>query len=298
NKRPPLSFTLVGKFFLLGLIGSSGKILFFAGVQYSSPTLSSAMANLTPIFTLLLSLICRMETLNLRRSSGLAKSLGTIVSVMGAMVVTLYKGPAILRANLPSNLLHHFLNSQQSKWIFGGFLLSINSLVSAVWNIGQAATVKEYPEEMTIVFFYTLFVTIQIFIFSLIVETNPDTWKLKPGIEIVAIVYAAIFVSVLRIGVHVWCLHKKGPVYVAMFKPLGIAIAVVMVVTFLGETLYLGSVIGSVAIVAGFYTVIWGQIKEKKNNDDQEQQVRDGSLESSTQRTPLLKTNINKEEGV
>ena len=58
------------------------------------------------------------------------------------------------------------------------------------------------------------------------------------------------------------------------------------------------SVIRSVAIVAGFYTVIWGQIKENKTNDDQEQEVRDGSLESSTQRTPLLKTNINKKEGV
>lgn len=46
--------------------------------------------------------------------------------------------------------------------------------------------------------------------------------------------------SVFRIGVHVWCLHKKGPVYVAMFKPLGIAIAVAMVVLFLGDALYLG----------------------------------------------------------
>lgn len=46
--------------------------------------------------------------------------------------------------------------------------------------------------------------------------------------------------SVFRIGVHVWCLHKKGPVYVAMFKPLGIVIAAALGVLFLGDALYLG----------------------------------------------------------
>lgn len=56
--------------------------------------------------------------------------------------------------------------------------------------------------------------------------------------------------SVFRIGVHVWCLHKKGPVYVAMFKPLGIAIAVAMVVIFLGDTLYLGRYIFLSAVLA------------------------------------------------
>ena len=40
--------------------------------------------------------------------------------------------------------------------------------------------------------------------------------------------------------VHAWALHLKGPVYVAMFKPLSIAIAVAMGVMVLGDTLHLG----------------------------------------------------------
>ncbi|KAL6139635.1 hypothetical protein ACLB2K_057937 [Fragaria x ananassa] len=266
NRRAPLSFKLICRFFLLGLIGSSGKILFFAGVKYSSPTLSAALANLTPIFTFLLAIIFRMEKLDLRQTSGQAKSLGTIISVGGALIVTFYKGPAVLMASLKhAGFKNQHIHSQHSAWVFGGLLLAIQCVVSSSWNIAQAATVKDYPEEMTIVFFYTLFLTIQCSVISLFVEwKNPSAWKLEPGIEMVAIVYAAIFVSVFRIGVHVWCLHKKGPVYVAMFKPLGIAIAVAMVVIFLGDTLYLGSVIGSVVISLGFYTVIWAQIKEKK----------------------------------
>ncbi|XP_004304597.1 PREDICTED: WAT1-related protein At5g40240-like [Fragaria vesca subsp. vesca] len=290
NKRAPLSFKLIYRFFLLGLIGSSGKILFFAGVKYSSPTLSAALANLTPIFTFLLAVIFRMEKLNLRQTSGQAKSLGTIISVGGALIVTFYKGPAVLMASLKhAGFKNQHIHSQHSAWVFGGLLLAIQCVVSSSWNIAQAATVKDYPEKMTIVFFYTLFLTIQCSVISLFVEwKNPSAWKLEPGIEMVAIVYAAIFVSVFRIGVHVWCLHKKGPVYVAMFKPLGIAIAVAMVVIFLGDTLYLGSVIGSVVISLGFYTVIWAQIKEKKAVPDNEIQ----RSESSIQRAPLLPSNV------
>lgn len=72
--------------------------------------------------------------------------------------------------------------------------------------------------------------------------------------------------------------------YVAMFKPLGMAVAVVLTVIFLGYNLYLGSVIGSIVIALGFYTVMWGQMKEEdlvRNNED-------CSLISAGQRTPLL----------
>lgn len=50
----------------------------------------------------------------------------------------------------------------------------------------------------------------------------------------------AIFGSAFQVGVSTWCLHRRGPVFVSMFKPLGIAIAVVAGVIFLGDTFYLG----------------------------------------------------------
>lgn len=36
------------------------------------------------------------------------------------------------------------------------------------------------------------------------------------------------------------CLHVKGPVYVALFRPLSIAIAAVMGFIFLGDNFYIG----------------------------------------------------------
>jgi len=40
--------------------------------------------------------------------------------------------------------------------------------------------------------------------------------------------------------VNVWACRKKGPVYVSMFKPVRVVIALGMGVIFLGDNLYLG----------------------------------------------------------
>ncbi|XP_060672820.1 WAT1-related protein At3g28050-like [Ziziphus jujuba] len=282
NKRPPLTFSLLWRFFLVGLTGSLGKLLFFTGVKFSSPTLSSAMGNFAQIFTALLAIIFRMEKLNLRSTRSQAKSVGTVVSVAGALIVTLYKGPSLMGSS-PTNTPSQLPLSQQSKWILR-------------------------------VFFYIFFVTIQSLVFSLILERDPVAWKPNAAIEIMAIVFTssynlttssatkalakigfeknqafAVVGSVISVSVHTWCLHKKGPVYVAMFRHLEIVFAAIMSIIFLGETIHLGSVIGSVIIVFGFYTLMWGKIKEKSMDVDNE--VR--NLESSSHKTPLLQSSSN-----
>ncbi len=50
----------------------------------------------------------------------------------------------------------------------------------------------------------------------------------------------AVFGSVVTFSVATWCIHKKGPLFVTMFNPLGIAIAAFMSVIFLGDTLHVG----------------------------------------------------------
>ncbi|KAI8030227.1 WAT1-related protein [Camellia lanceoleosa] len=97
---------------------------------------------------------------------------------------------------------------------------------------------------MTVVFFYTSFGTIQCAIFSLIAERNRTAWTLPPGVEMIAVVFSAIYGTVFRSSALTWCLHKKGPVYVVTFKPTQMIIAVVFELIFLGSALHLGSVIG------------------------------------------------------
>ncbi|KAG5052131.1 hypothetical protein JHK87_004329 [Glycine soja] len=77
----------------------------------------------------------------------------------------------------------------------------------------------------------------------------------------------AIFGVSLRIIVHIWVMSKKGPLYVAMFKSIGIIFVVIMGIAFLGGSIYLGSVLGAAIAVIGFYAVIWGKSQEQAKEE-------------------------------
>ena len=77
----------------------------------------------------------RLEKLNWRSNSSLAKCLGTIVSITGAFVVTFYKGPPILMTL--TSPIHPLLSSQQLTWILGGLFLVAEALMVSAWYIVQ-----------------------------------------------------------------------------------------------------------------------------------------------------------------
>ncbi|KAK7339422.1 hypothetical protein VNO77_20087 [Canavalia gladiata] len=272
---PPLSFSLLRKIGLLGLIGCSSQIMGYTGISFSSPTLSSAISNLVPAFTFLLAIIFRMEKVVVRNSSTQAKVLGTIVSISGAFVVTLYKGPPIIIAHAPSMSLHqplNTLNSGDRSWAIGGLLLTAEYILVPLWYIVQVQIMKVYPNELTVVFFYNLCVSIMAAIVGIFTERNARAWKIGVDTALASIICSGIFGSFVNNAVHTWVLRIKGPVYVAMFKPLSIAIAVALGVIFLGDTLHLGSLIGATIISIGFYTVMWGKATEEVNEDVSGQQ--------------------------
>ncbi|KAL4031275.1 hypothetical protein IC575_009551 [Cucumis melo] len=74
----------------------SCQLLGNKGLEYSSPTLSSAISNLIPAFTFMLAVSFRMEKIDLKRSSSIVKIVGSAVSISGALVVVLYKGPIVI----------------------------------------------------------------------------------------------------------------------------------------------------------------------------------------------------------
>ncbi|GJX20359.1 WAT1-related protein [Tanacetum coccineum] len=132
----------------------------------------------------------------------------------------------------------------------------------------QTQIMKEYPAELTVVFFYNLIVSILAAIAGSFTVPNPNAWKLKPDIALASILCSCMLGSCLNNSVHTWALRLKGPLFVSMFKPLSIVIVVVMGVMFLGDDRYLGSVIGAAIISIGFYTVMWGKAKEDTTKDE------------------------------
>ncbi|KAI5352397.1 hypothetical protein L3X38_005288 [Prunus dulcis] len=246
---PPLSWSFICKLFLASFMSSGAQLLKFIGINYSSPTMASAMIDLMPAFTFILAVITGMEILDLRITSRQAKCIGTVVSISGALMLTLYKGLPLIRADASHSKLIslQLLLSSQTNWFIGGIVLAFQSFLLAMMHIAE-------------------------------------TW---PDIELIAIGYNATFEVMLRTGIHLWARNIKGPVYVAMFKPLGLVMALFVGVAFLGDTLYLGRLLGAAITVVGFYAVIWGKAQEEKEKAQNDQT---GSFESfpQSEAEPLL----------
>ncbi|MED6172936.1 hypothetical protein PIB30_054578 [Stylosanthes scabra] len=290
---PPLNFSLLCKIFSLGVLVFSAQICGNKGIKFSSPSLASAVGNLVPAFIFILAVLFRLENITLRSSSTQAKILGSAVSIAGAFIVIFYKGPTIWNdaSPSPSPSLNSPLRSSQWSWIWGGFLLALAYILVSIWYILLTHVIKIYPAKMIVVFLFTLFGTIIAAPVCFLAENNLSAWRLKPDITLVAVIYSGFFCTFFSTVVHTWCLHLKGPVYVSIFKPLSIVIATTMSVIFLGEALYLGSVVGAVILAAGFYSVIWGKAKEEELLEDEN--YLSGSSNSGSQsngKVPLLQS--------
>ncbi|CAN7078576.1 hypothetical protein Bca4012_077738 [Brassica carinata] len=257
TRLPSAKSPVFFKIFLLALLGFMSMIAGCKGVEYSSPTLASAISTLTPAFTFTLAIVFRMERVRLRSSASQAKIIGTVVSMSGALVVVLYKGPKLLAASH-----YHHLTLSESSWILGGILLAAQYLLISVWLIIQTRIMEVYPQEITVVFLYSLCGTLISAPVCMFAEKNLTSFLLKPDVSLVSIMYTGALVSSLGTVIHTWGLHLKGPVYISLFKPLSIVIAVGMSAIFLGDAIHLGSVIGSVVLSLGFYSVIWGKARE------------------------------------
>ncbi|RAL40027.1 hypothetical protein DM860_008167 [Cuscuta australis] len=286
STRPPLSFSLICGFFLLGILGCTAQLTGYTGINYTSASFASAMLNLIPGFTFLLAITFRMEKLDLASSSTMAKGIGTIVSIIGAFIATLCKGPQNLTmsASTRSNLRHLYLPQLDLTWIIGAAFLLVDCLASSAFLVAQASILKIYPVELVVVFFYFLFTAILSALVSLIVDRDINAWMLTPDMRWLAVIYSAVFGSAFQVSVVVWCIRKKGPLFVAVFHPLGIVIAAALGIIFLGDIFYVGSLVGWTIIVIGFYCVMWGKSKEMRVANDN----LAVNIESRGDKAPLL----------
>ncbi|XP_076883360.1 WAT1-related protein At5g40240-like [Bidens hawaiensis] len=224
----------------------------------------------------------RMETIDITSPNTIAKLMGTVVAISGAMVFTFYQGPDIFVTLDSSNPL---LSSQPSKWELGGVIIFLSNIFGCIWNVLHSATTKEFPDQFTVAFFFCFFGTIQCIALSPFLEPNPSEWLVQPGIKMIAtdkFGLKAGYTILYRVNAITWCLEKKGPVFVAMFSPLSIVIGVILGVTFLGDSLHLGRILCCDV----------GQAKENNKLKDE----MDNSLDfvnepgSSDQHAPLLQS--------
>ncbi|KAK4585205.1 hypothetical protein RGQ29_022744 [Quercus rubra] len=154
RNRPPISASLLLQFFFLGLIGvTCNQGFYLLGLNNTSATFASATENSVPAITFLMASIFRMEQVHLNRKDGIAKVLGTVSSVAGSLVITLYKGPTLFGSNLRSHQSYFLLslgNVKGKSWSLGCIYLIGHCLCWSSWMVLQTPVLKKYPARLSI----------------------------------------------------------------------------------------------------------------------------------------------------
>lgn len=226
NQRPPLTLSIFFQIFLLALLGITITQNFcLVGLYYTNSTFTTATTNLIPVVTFVMATILRWENVDIRSRRGQAKVGGIIISVSGAMVMTLYKGPEIKM--LDANLNAH--NTKVNKRILGSMLLFGGVLSWSAWIILQVPLLKKYPTQLSLTAIMCFLGALQSGVIALICEHNTlSPWVIGWNIELLSYVYAGVLSSAFAIFVQAWCIHKKGSVFVAIFDPLRTVVVAIL----------------------------------------------------------------------
>lgn len=273
--QPRITFPIFMQLFILALLGPVvDQNLYYAGLKLTSPTFSCALSNVLPAMTFVIAVLCRMEKINMKKVRCQAKVVGTLVTVAGAMLMTLYKGP-IVEMFWTKHASNHRQNnngtntatSSDKDWLIGSILLIIATLAWSSLFVLQAKAIETYKNHQLSLTSLMCFIgTIQAIVVTFVMEHKPSVWTIGWDMNLLAAAYAGIVASGLSYYVQGLVIRKKGPVFATAFSPLMMIIVAIMGSFILAEQIFLGSVLGAILIVIGLYSVLWGKHKEQVEN--------------------------------
>ncbi|KMZ59899.1 Protein WALLS ARE THIN 1 [Zostera marina] len=274
KERPPLTLSLLLQFFLIALIGITlNQWLFLLGLSYLSSTFSSAILNTVPAMIFIMSVGLRIEKVSLTDRYGWGKLVGTLTTMAGAIVITLFKGPVLL---LNSSSLPQI--DMISKWTLGCIFMFGACLARSSWLVLQDPLLKKYPAKLTLTAYTCLFGSIQLAAISAITERDVEMWKIESRGVLLALLYNGVIVSGMCFPLQAWCINGGGPFFVGIFDPVKTMATAVLGFFLLGDKLYSGGIIGGLIIVIGLYLVLWGRSGENNQTEisnDQTSQEHD-----------------------
>ncbi|BFG19111.1 hypothetical protein CerSpe_053850 [Prunus speciosa] len=262
--RPRMTLPIFLRIVLLGFLEPVlDQNLYFLGMKYTSATFASAVVNVLPAITFIMAVCFRLESVNVKKLHSLAKVVGTVITVGGAMVMTLYKGPIvdIIRGHAHSHSTSTD-NSTNQHWVAGPLMLLASCGGWASFFIVQSFTLKKYPAQLSLTAWICVMGVLEGGVLTLAVERKMSVWVIGWDSRLLASVYSGIVCSGLAYYAQGVVSRERGPVFVTAFSPLCMIITAALGAIVLAEQVHLGSIIGAIFIVFGLYTVVWGKSKD------------------------------------
>ncbi|XWS25160.1 hypothetical protein CRYUN_Cryun27aG0046600 [Craigia yunnanensis] len=273
--RPKLTLPIFLRILVLGFLEPViDQNLYYLGMKYTTATLASATVNVIPAITFVMALIFRLERVNLKKVHSIAKIIGTVIMVPGAVIMTLYKGPAINFIRLQGGSHHSATNEAEAKhWVAGTLMLLARCWGWSGFYILQSFTLKMYPAELSLTALICFIGTIGGAAVSFVVERDMNAWKIGWDSSLLAAVYSGVVCSGIAYYAQGVVIREQGPVFVTAFSPLCMIITAALGSIILAENIHLGSIIGTVIIIFGLYTVLWGKSKDQQNSTTEKGKV-------------------------
>ncbi|KAL5076632.1 hypothetical protein RYX36_015616 [Vicia faba] len=281
--RPKMTLPIFLRIVALGFLEPVlDQNLYNMGMKMTSTTFASAVVNVLPALTFIMALTFRLESVNWRKFHSVAKVIGTVITVSGAMVMTLYKGPAF--QILKGGGIHHNSDAAadepfKQNWVMGPLMLIASCASWAGFFILQSFTLKKYPAELSLTAWICIVGIIEGSIASLIFERDMSVWVIGWDSRLLACVYTGVICSAMAYYVQGVVTRERGPVFVTSFSPLCMIITAALGSLVLAEQVHLGSIFGAILIVAGLYTVVWGKSKDPREGtkEIQDLPIKDGT---------------------
>ncbi|KAH7537243.1 hypothetical protein FEM48_Zijuj03G0072300 [Ziziphus jujuba var. spinosa] len=241
--------------------------LFYTGLKLTTATFTASMFNILPAFAFAMAWVLRLEKVKITSVRGLAKILGTIVTVGGAMFMTLVNGPALKLPWEKQNIHQDAPKlTHPQDTVKGAIMITAGCICWSAFVILQT-----YPAELSLTALMCLMGALEGSVVAVVLEWgNPSAWAIHMDFKFLTALYSGIVCSGIAYYVQGMVVKERGPVFVTAFNPLYMVIVAILGSLLLGEITYLGRVIGAVIIVTGLYMVLWGKSKDQDLQSESE----------------------------
>ncbi|KAL3754294.1 hypothetical protein ACJRO7_001517 [Eucalyptus globulus] len=252
--------------FINALTGVSLSMgLFYYGLRDTTATYASNIISITPVITFVFSIILRVESWGLNTRAGKVKTIGAILCVAGAATTTFYQGKSF-HINHQHSPSHAITKDIPSNWTRGTLLLIGACLSYGIWFIVQVKLIKVFPLKYWSTMLTCIIASGQAMIVGLCIDHSRKSWSLGWNLQLLTIVYSGALVTAMAFCLISWVIVKRGPTYPSMFNPLILVFITVLEALLLGEAIHLGTLVGSILILMGIYSFLWGKRKELMMN--------------------------------